>query len=84
MILTYSRLRGLPVTSDDGRGVGRVLDVVVAPQDADMVVQALLVAPGRFALLAARFRPCPNPTTIAADRILAIDPAGVRVRGRHG
>lgn len=81
MILTYSRLRGLPVTCDDGRRLGRVLDVVVAPRGEDMVVRTLLVAPGRFAVLAARFDPHRHASTVGAERITAIDETGIRVKG---
>ena len=81
MILTYSRLRGLPVTCDDGRRLGRVLDVVVAPRGTDMVVRSLLVAPGRFALLSARFSPHRHASTVDAERIIAIDATGIRVKG---
>ncbi|KHL01428.1 hypothetical protein [Sinomonas humi] len=84
MMLTYSRLRGLAVSSDDGQPRGRVLDLIVAPDGEDMVVRALLVVPHRFALLAGRFKPRPKTTTIPASHIAAIDENGIRLRGNDG
>ncbi|MCH6468638.1 hypothetical protein [Sinomonas terrae] len=84
MMLTYSRLRGLAVSSDDGRVRGRVLDVIAAPEGDEMVVRALLIVPHRFALLAGRFTPRPKTTTIPASHIVAIDDGGIRLRGSDG
>jgi sporulation protein YlmC with PRC-barrel domain len=80
MILPYSRLRGLPVVSADGRPVGRVQDVVVGPEDGDMAVRAVLVSPNRLALLAERFVPRPGTTTILVGSIASIDADCVRLR----
>lgn len=84
MTLTYSRLRGLAVISPQGRVRGRVLDLIAAPEGEEMAVRALLVAPSRLALLAARFRPRPRATTIPASHIAAIDARGIHLAAHHG
>ncbi|WP_334171432.1 PRC-barrel domain-containing protein [Sinomonas sp.] len=84
MMLRYSRLRGLPVISGEGRVRGRVLDVVAAPEGEEMVVRALLMVPNRFALLAARFRPRPKLTTIPSSHVTSIDARGVHLGAHHG
>lgn len=72
MMVTYSRLKGLPVIAGDGRVLGRILDVILTAEGEDLVVQDLLVVPSRLALLAARFMPRPRADRVPAYRIVAV------------
>lgn len=83
-MVIYSRLKGLPVVSDDGRVLGRILDVILTAEGEDLVVHELLVVRSRLALLAARFMPRTRADRVAAHRILAVQDRAVRLEAQDG
>ena len=73
MIIPFTRLRGKPVFTASGHCLGRVSDIVFAPEGQLMVARTLLVVPNRFLLLAEVFRSGTAATAVPATRIASIE-----------